>query len=240
MNSFNGVPLLELDELETNSDISESQLVPIIYAKELANEIDLLQKAHLLKQQQRSNSLNTENERITDNNSIPPPANMELLNFEALEEEFTILRRQEDTPSPAPTIPSIKMEISSPPLPVKQSESPVPSTEIETPISNILQHSILAHNRLSPWFKLPTELWFKILAYLNTNELHKFSYVCKRFYLLTQDQACRHRIIINRRMKFEQYWFDSISRRKPISISFIDCRQQNLENTQQQQQIENK
>jgi hypothetical protein len=234
MNFINGVPLLELDELETNSDMSESQLVPIIYAKELANEIDLLQKAHLLKQQQRSNSLNNENERISDNNSIPPPANMELLNFEALEEEFTILRRQEDTPSPLPpTISSTKMEISS--SPVKQSESPLP----ETPVSNILQHSLLAHNRLSPWFKLPTELWFKILSYLNTNELHKFSYVCKRYYLLAQDQACRHRIIINRRMKFEQYWFDSISRRKPISLSFIDCRQQNLENTQQQQ-IENK
>ncbi|CAF4433234.1 unnamed protein product, partial [Adineta steineri] len=49
MNAFNTVPLLELEELETNSDISESQLVPINYAKELANEIELLQKAHSLK-----------------------------------------------------------------------------------------------------------------------------------------------------------------------------------------------
>jgi hypothetical protein len=241
INSINGVPLLELDELETNSDISESQLVPIIYAKELANEIHLLQKAHLLKQQQRSISMNNENERINDNNSVPPPANMELLNFEALEEEFSMLHQQEDTPLPSPRIPSTTMEISSSPLPVKQqSESPPPLTEIETPISNILQHTILAHNRLSPWFKLPTELWFKILPYLNTNELHNFSYVCKRFYLLVQDQACRHRIIINRRMKLEQIWFDSISRCKPISLSFIDCRQQNLENTQQEQQIGNK
>jgi len=241
MKSINGVPLLELDELETNSDMSESQLVPIIYAKELANEIDLLQKAHLLKQQQRSISMNNENERINDNNSVPPPANMELLNFEALEEEFTIFQRP-DTPLLSPTIPSTMMEISSSPLPTKQPESPPspsppPVTEIETPITNILQHSILAHNRLSPWFKLPTELWFKILSYLNTNELHHFSYVCKRFYLLIQDQACHHRIIINRRMKLEQLWFDIISRRKPISLSFIECRQQNLENLQQ---LENK
>jgi hypothetical protein len=237
LNSINGIPLLELDELETNSDISESQLVPIIYAKELANEIDLLQKAHLLKQQQRSISMNNENERINDNNSIPPPANMELLNFEALEEEFSIIKRQEDTPLPSPTISSTLMEISSPPVPVKQPESPLPpppaSTEIETPITNILQHGILAHNRLSSWFKLPTELWFKILPYLNTNELHNFSYVCKRFYLLVQDQACRHRIVINQRMKLEQLWFDTLSRRKPISLSFIKCRQQNLENTSQ-------
>jgi hypothetical protein len=234
MKSLNGIPLLELDELETNSDISESQLVPIIYAKELANEIDLLQKAHLLKQQQRSIAMNNDSERINDNNSVPPPANMELLNFEALEEEFALLQRREDTPISSPTI----MEISSPPIRAK-SESPPPLTEIETPIANILQHSILAHNRLSPWFKLPTELWFRILPYLNTNELHHFSYVCKRFYLLVQDQACRHRIVIHRRKKLEQLWFDNISRRKPSSLSFIECRQQNLENTQQQQ-IENK
>lgn len=244
-NTHNDIPLLELDELETSSDISESQLVPIIYAKDLANEIDLLQKAHLLKQQQRSISMNNENERICDNNSVPPPENMELLNFEALEEEFCILRRQDDTPSPSPTI----MEISSPPPPpplppvepltIKQSESPSPpSTEIETPITNIFQHSILVHNRLSSWFKLPTELWFKILPYLETNDLHNFSYVCKRFYLLVQDQACHHRITIYRRMKFEQIWFDSIIRCKPMSLSFIDCRQQNLENISQQQ-IEN-
>ncbi|CAF4858927.1 unnamed protein product, partial [Rotaria sp. Silwood2] len=42
----------------------------------------LLQKAHLLKQQQRSIAMNSENERINDNNSVPPPANMELLNLE--------------------------------------------------------------------------------------------------------------------------------------------------------------
>ncbi|CAF4401076.1 unnamed protein product, partial [Rotaria sp. Silwood2] len=233
MRTINNIPLLELDELETSSDISESQLVPIIYAKDLENEIGLLQKAHLLKQQQRSIAMNSENERINDNNSVPPPANMELLNFEALEEEFSVLQRQEDTPLPSPTIPSTMMEISSSPIPTK-SESPIPSSEIETPLTNILQHSILAHNHLSPWFKLPTELWFKILPYLNTNELHNFSYVCKRFYLLVQDQACRHRIIIIRRTELEQIWFDSISRRKPISLSFIKCRQQNLENSQQQ------
>ena len=101
MKNLNGVPLLELDELETNSDISESQLVPIIYAKELANEIDLLQKAHLLKQQQRSIAMNNDNERINDNNSVPPPANMELLNFETLEEEFSMMQRQEYTPLPS-------------------------------------------------------------------------------------------------------------------------------------------
>jgi hypothetical protein len=224
----NNIPLLELDELETNSDISESQLVPIIYAKELANEIDLLQKAHLLKQQQRSIAMNNDSERINDNNSVPPPANMELLNFEALEEEFALLQRREDTPISSPTI----MEISSPPIRAK-SESPPPLTEIETPIANILQHSILAHNRLSPWFKLPTELWFKVLSYLNTNDLHHFSYVCKRFYLLGQDQACHHHIIINRQMNLEQIWFEAIKRRKPSSLSFIECRQQDLENGQQ-------
>ncbi|CAF0988307.1 unnamed protein product [Rotaria sp. Silwood1] len=230
--TINNIPLLELDELETNSDISESQLVPIIYAKELENEIDLLQKAHLLKQQQRSIAMNNDNERINDNNSVPPPANMELLNFEALEDEFSILQRQEDTPLPSPRIPSTMMEISSSPIPTT-SESPIPSSEIETSLTHVLEHSILAHNRLSPWFKLPTELWFKILPYLNTNELHNFSYACKRFYLLVQDQACHHRIIVNRRKELEQLWFNSISRRKPVSLSFIECRQQNLENLQQ-------
>jgi hypothetical protein len=155
-----------------------------------------------------------------------------------LEEEFFIFHAREDTPLPSPTITTTLMEISSPPVPTKQPESPSASTEIETPIANIFQHSILAHNRLSPWFKLPTELWFKILRCLNTNELHHFSYVCKRFYLLVQDQACLHRIVIDHRMNLEQIWFDIISRRKPISLSFIQCRQQNLENTQQQ--IENK
>ena len=237
LNSINGIPLLELDELETNSDMSESQLVPIIYAKELANEIELLQKAHLLKQQQRSISMNNENERINDNNSVPPPANMELLNFEALEEEFCILQRREDTPSPSPTIQSTMMEISSPPLSTKPPESLPSPSEIETSMNNIFQHSILAHNRASPWFKLPTELWFKILPFLNSHELHNFSYACKRFYLLVQDQACRHRIVIHHRMQLEQVWFDVLSRRKPISLSFIDCRQQNLENTPQSENI---
>lgn len=232
MKSMTNVPLLELDELETNSDISESQLVPIIYAKELANEIDLLQKAHLLKQQQRSMAMNSEDERINDNNSAPPPANMELLNFEALDEEFAISHHVENTPTPSPRAPSTMMEISPSPIPPKP-ESPQPSTEIETPIASILQNSILEHNRSSPWFKLPTELWFKILPHLNFNELNQFSYVCKRFYSLVQDQACHHRIIINRRMKLEQIWFDSISRRKPMSLSFTECRQQNLENLQE-------
>jgi hypothetical protein len=226
MKGMNSIPLLELDELETNSDISESQLVPIIYAKELANEIELLQKAHSLKQQQRSMAMNNDDDRINDNSSIPPPANMELLNFEALEDEFTILQHHEYSPLPSPRIPSIMMETSSSPKPI----SSPPLTEIETPS---FQQSILAHNSLSPWFKLPTELWFKILPYLNTNDLNHFSYVCKRFYLLVQDQAGQHRIIINRRMQLEQIWFDIISRRKPISLSFIECRQQNLENTQQ-------
>jgi hypothetical protein len=229
MKGMNSIPLLELDELETNSDMSESQLVPIIYAKELANEIELLQKAHSLKQQQRSMAMNNDNERINDNSSIPPPDNMELLNFEALEDEFTILHHHEYSPLPSPRIPSTMMETSSSPIPPKPISSP-PLTEIETPS---LQQSILAHNSLSPWFKLPTELWFKILPYLNTNDLNHFSYVCKRFYLLVQDQAGQHRIIINRRMQLEQIWFDIISRRKPISLSFIECRQQNLENTQQ-------
>ena len=233
-----GVPLLELDELETNSDISESQLVPIIYAKELANEIDLLQKAHLLKQQQRSIAMsNGDDERICDNNSVPPPANMELLNFEALEEEFLLLQRQEYTPLPSPTLPSTMMEISSPTV-IKAVASPAPSspvvTEMETPIANLLQHNILAHNRLSPWFKLPTELWFKILSALNTEDLHRFSYVCKRFYLLAQDQACQHRVTIHRRMKFEQIWLDAIKRRRPRSLAFIECRQQELENPLEQ------
>ncbi len=132
------------------------------------------------------------------------------------------------------------MEVSSSPVPIKQPESPPPLTEIETPVTNILQHSILAHNRLSPWFKLPTELWFKILPYLNTNDLHHFSYVCKRFYLLVQDQACQHRIVLQRRMNLEQLWLDIISRRKPISLSFIECRQQNLENIQTQSMVETK
>ncbi|CAF1225273.1 unnamed protein product [Rotaria sordida] len=239
--SINHIPLLELDELETNSDISESQFVPIIYAKELANEIDLLQKAHLLKQQQRSIAMDNENERINDNNSVPPPANMELLNFETLEEEFSILQQQqqhqdeENTPLPSPRIPSTMMEISSSsPITIKPESSPIPLSENETSLTNILQHSILIHNRSSPWFKLPTELWFKILPYLNTNELNNFSYVCKRFYLLVQHQACCHRIIINRRKELEQLWFDNISRRQPISLAFIECRQQNLENSQQQ------
>ncbi|UJR20965.1 hypothetical protein I4U23_024071 [Adineta vaga] len=221
---MDNVPLLELDELETNSDISESQLVPIIYAKELANEIELLQRAHSLKQQQRSMSTNHENDRINDNNSVPPPANMELLNFEALDEEFSVLHHHsEDSPLSSPRIPSTMMEVSSSPL----------VTETETPKTSILQHGILAHNRLSPWFKLPTELWFKILPYLTTNELHNFSYVCKRFYLLAQDQACQHKIIFTRRMQLDQLWFDVIARRKPISLTFIEGRQQNSENTLQ-------
>ncbi|CAF0932822.1 unnamed protein product [Adineta steineri] len=239
MNAFNTVPLLELEELETNSDISESQLVPINYAKELANEIELLQKAHSLKQQQRSMAMNSENERMNDNSSIPPPANMELLNFEALEDEFSMLQHHEDLTLPSPRIPSVMMEISSPSIPIEQPISPLSLTENETPTTNILQQAILEHNRLSPWFKLPTELWFKILPYLTTNELHNFSYVCKRFYLLTQDKACQHRITINCRMQLEQLWFDIIRKRKPISLSFIDRPQQNLENTQQQQEERN-
>ena len=235
MKIIHDIPLLELDELETNSDISESQLVPIIYAKELANEIDLLQKAHLIKQQQRSfASINNENERINDNNSVPPPDNMELLNFEALEEEYSTLQQQDNTPIPSPTT----MEISSLSSTPTKIQSPHPSSETETSLITILQHSIFAHNCLSPWFKLPTELWCKILSYLNTNELYKFSYVCKRFYLIVQNPACCHRIIIDRRMNLEQIWFDSISRRKPVSLTFIECRQQTLENLQQQ--IENK
>lgn len=240
MKSLNEVPLLELDELETCSDISESQLVPIIYAKELENEIDLLQKAHLLKQQQRSIAMNSENERSNDNNSVPPPANMELLNFEALDEEFAISHHHqpEDTPVPSPTVLSTMMEVSSSPMPIKLESPPPPSvTEPETPIANVLQNCILAHNQLSPWFKLPTELWFRILPHLNTKELHNFSNVCKRFYLLAQDKACRHRIIMQRRKKLEQLWFDIIGRRKPLSLSFIECRQENLEN---RQNIENK
>ncbi|CAM2725923.1 unnamed protein product [Rotaria socialis] len=239
MKSMNEIPLLELDELETSSDISESQLVPIIYAKELENEIGLLQKAHLLKQQQRSNAMNNENDRMNDNSSIPPPANMELLNFEALEEEFTTShqpRHDDNTPLPSPKVPSptvasVMMEVSSSPIPTK-SESPPPLSELETPITNVLQQSILAHNRLSPWFKLPTELWFKILPYLNTKELNSFSHVCKRFYLLVQDQACRHQIMLYRRKRLEQIWFDAIGQRKPIALSFIECRQEILENVQ--------
>ncbi|CAF1306312.1 unnamed protein product [Rotaria magnacalcarata] len=244
MKSMNEIPLLELDELETSSDISESQLVPIIYAKELENEIGLLQKAHLLKQQQRSNAMNNENDRMNDNSSIPPPANMELLNFEALEEEFTTShqpRHDDNTPLPSPkvpspklpspTVPSIMMEVSSSPIPTK-SVSPPPLSELETPITNALQQSILAYNRLSPWFKLPTELWFKILPYLNTKELNSFSRVCKRFYLLVQDQACRHQIMLYRRKRLEQIWFDAIGQRKPIALSFIECRQEILENLQ--------
>ena len=238
MKSTQGVPLLELDELETNSDMSESQLVPIIYAKELANEIELLQKAHLLKQQQRSIAMsNPGDDRICDNNSVPPPANMELLNFEALDEEFALLQRRDYTPLPSPTDPSTMMEISSSPM-LKPVTSPAPSspvfTEMETPIANLLQHSILAHNRLSPWFKLPTELWFKILSALKTDDLHRFSYVCKRFYLLAQDQACQHRVTIQRRMKFEQTWLDALKRRRPLALAFIECRQQELETTPEQ------
>jgi len=222
LNSINGMPLLELDELETSSDISESQLVPIIYAKELANEIDLLQKAHLLKQQQRSMSMTTtENERLIDNNSVPIPDNMELLNFEALEEEFSIHPSRHETPTASPI-----MEICSPPRPPSVHEN-------DTPLTNVLQHSILAHNRSSPWYKLPTELWFKILRHLPTNDLHNFSYVCKRFYALAQDRACQHQICFNRRLRFEALWLDSLARRQPISITFNECRQQTLEQQQQ-------
>ena len=236
LRTLNGVPLLELDELETSSDMSESQLVPIIYAKELANEIDLLQKAHLLKQQQRSMSMENENDRTIDNNSVPPPANMELLNFEALEEEISTLHHQEDTPLSSPTIPTTMMEISSPPLPLpppSELATPPSSTEIETSTNNILQHAALVHNRSIPWFKLPTELWFKILHLLSSTDLHHFSYVCKRFSLLARDRACQHQITLHRRMKFEQHWFDVFTHRQPIALSFIQCRQQDLENTEQ-------
>lgn len=231
LQSLNGVPLLELDELETSSDISESQLVPIIYAKELANEIDLLQKAHLLKQQQRSMSMDNDNGRMIDNNSVPPPANMELLNFETLDEEISTFHPAEESPTPTANITSTMMEISSPPPPREILPTPPSSTEIESSLTNTFQHSLLAHNRLSPWFRLPTELWFKILRLLSNHDLHQFSYVCKRFYLLGQDRACQHRIVFHRRMNFEQIWFDALIRRQPTSLSFIQCRQQNLETT---------
>ena len=247
LKSLEGVPLLELDELETSSDISESQLVPIIYAKDLANEIDLLQKAHLLKQQQRSIANANEGERNLDNNSVPPPANMELLNFEALEEEFSMVHREERTPIASPRPPSTLMDISSSPIPppvvppvvlpeepAKPVTPPVPcspaTTELETPTLNLLQQSILAHNRLSPWFRLPTELWFKILLLLKNNDLKNFSTVCKRFYLLAQDQACEHQIVFQRQMHFEKIWLDAIQQRKPHSLAFIECRQRDLEN----------
>ena len=233
LHSINGVPLLELDELETSSDISESQLVPIIYAKDLANEIELLQKAHLLKQQQRSMSMDNDNGRTMDNSSVPPPENMELLNFEALDEEIFVFHQAEDTPIPSPNKSTTMMEISSPPLPREILPTPPPSTDNEPSLTHTFQHSLLAHNRLSPWFRLPTELWFKILRFLPNHDLYQFSYVCKRFYLLVQDRACHHQIIFHRRMKFEQFWFDALIRRQPISLSFIQCRQQNLENLDQ-------
>lgn len=269
LKSVEGIPLLELDELDASSDISESQLVPIIYAKELANEIDLLQKAHLLKQQQRSMNMFNDQERSQDNNSVPPPANMEPLNFEALDEEFSTLEQRENTPVPeSPTI-TTTMEISTPPVPetietptqtkdkeiftitepivapiridlletsttTELIEQSIRTESTETPhLLNSLQQSILGHNRLSPWYRLPTELWFKILPMLSIQDLHEFSYVCKRFYSLTQDHACQHRIVLNRRMNIEQVWMDGIKRRKPISLSFVECRQQDLENRQE-------
>ncbi len=231
-NSLNDVPLLELDELETNSDMSESQLVPIIYAKELENEIGLLQKAHLLKQQQRQQSLaeSNDDERMNDNSSVPLPANMELLNFEALEEECSVQqqRQEENSLTPSPRAPSTTMEVSSPPPAISS------TIEIETPNNHIVQHSTLIHNRTSPWFKLPTELWFKVLVHLNQNDLNHFSLVCKRFFLLVQDQACRHRIRIHRQITIKKEWFETIQRRKPISLTFDECRQQELEDEQQQ------
>ena len=232
MKSMHGIPLLELDELETSSDISESQLVPIIYAKDLANEIDLLQKAHLLKQQQRSTATTDNDDRANNTSSVPPPDDMELLNFEALEEEFFSTYQHEKTPVPSPTIPSTTMEISPPPPPEASGPSSPLYTEMDTSVASLLEHTILTHNRSSSWFKLPTELWFRILSHLNSSDLHHFSLVCKRFYLLAQDQACHHRVTLHRRMNIEQLWLDAIKRRKPVSLSLIECRQQALENNQ--------
>ena len=225
MKSMTEIPLLELDELETSSDISDSQLVPIIYAKDLANEIDLLQKAHLLKQQQRSIAMADNDDRVNDTSSVPPPDDMELLNFETLEEEFFGTYQQEKTPVPSP-----KMEISPPPPPEASAPSSPLHTDMDTSIASLLEGTILTHNRSSSWFNLPTELWFRILPHLNSSDLHHFSLVCKRFYLLAQDQACQHQVMFHRCMNIEQLWLDAIKRRKPVSLSLIECRQQALEN----------
>jgi hypothetical protein len=101
--------------------------------------------------------------------------------------------------------------------------------EAQSLVENVLQQSILAHNRMSPWFQLPTELWFRILPLLTSEDQRHFSYVCKRFYLLAQDQACRHRVNIRQKTKLELIWFEAIKRRKPVSLAFIECRQEDLE-----------
>jgi hypothetical protein len=239
MKPFQDIPLLELDELETSSDISESQLVPIIYAKDLANEIELLQKAHQLKQQQRSIAISNDHDRYQDNSSVPPPENMELLNFEALDDDYSVLQRDDRTPLPLSVVlPSTNMNVSSFAMTnLDESTLSSESDEIPTPIIDPTQQHILAHNRLSVWFQLPAEIWFKILCSLSTKDLHSFSYVCKRFHTLAQDQACHHKIVVTRQMKLEQIWFDAIQRRKPLALSFIECRQQDQEKTDEQPDI---
>ncbi|CAF1101465.1 unnamed protein product, partial [Didymodactylos carnosus] len=244
------IPLLELDELETASDICESQLVPIVYAKDLENEIALLQKAHQAKQQQRREQREAhlllhqqdEDDRLNDNNSVPPPANIELLNFDTLDDE--VLIKQEcvneilSAATALLTLPTVLYKSDDTINNNNDNENSFDTMDISLmsmpsfPIittSNIQQHTTLAHNRLCLWYRLSAKLWFKILSYLNQNELYNFSQACKRFYLLVQDQACQHRTILYRKPIIEQQWLHTIARRKPIALAFIECGQQNLE-----------
>ncbi|CAF4375508.1 unnamed protein product, partial [Didymodactylos carnosus] len=239
------MPLLELDELETASDISESQLVPIVYAKDLANEIALLQQAHQANQQQKREQREArlllhqqdEDDRMNDNNSVPPPANIELLNFDTLDDELLIKHECVNAipiaTTTLTTVPNVLYKNTIDDTISNYNEnSSVNNTEMDISISStppLILTTTSNVNSSCLWYRLPTELWFKVLPYLNQNEFTNFSLACKRFYLLVQDQACQHRTILYRKSIIKQEWLHTIARRKPMALAFIECRQQNLE-----------